>query len=123
MTDRDDVVSNSFEAGIWQVRLARKAGASRPALSVRLREAPLDGLTITDEADAWRIEVPVPPSALGDGAHTLILSDRSDGMAVARLGIVAGRVLADDLVAEIDALRAEVERVKAALRAHLRAAD
>ena len=71
------------------------------------------------------MELALPGDAISDGAQTLLLvaddgaageATRPDSLTLARLPVIAGRALQDDLLAEITALRAELELVKRELR-------
>ncbi|MGZ3215344.1 hypothetical protein [Paracoccus sp. T5] len=117
--------NHGLKGGLWRGRI--QGLPVRPARVVLshhgavVAEAQLEG----DGEGAWLVQVDLPGDVLSDGLQTLLL--RSDGGAsgddmqpggevLARLPLMAGEPLEDDLAAEIAALRAELELVKRELR-------
>lgn len=95
--------------GLWK-------GTGRPDIAVLHRGAALAGMEAVAEGAHWRCSVPIPSEVLGDGVETFLI--RVDGETAGRFSIAAGAVLAEDLVAEIATLRAELELLKQAFRSH-----
>ncbi|CAM3338751.1 hypothetical protein PANO111632_14910 [Paracoccus nototheniae] len=118
--------SFGLKGGVWRGHLNAPKGA--PARVVLVQHgAVLAEARLTDEGDdSWLVEVDLPPEVLGEGIQTLLLKADSgasgdeathpDGHVLDRLTLMAGRMLDDDLTAEIAALRAELELVKRELR-------
>lgn len=115
--------SHGVKGGLWRGRLS---GGDRPARVVLTHHAEVIATAELTEAEAgWRVELPLPGAAISDGVQTLILvADEGEGDAptgpgsvvLARLPLMAGRPLDEDLLSEIAALRAELELVKRELR-------
>jgi hypothetical protein len=117
--------SHGLKGGLWRGRLTHPNGAPARIILVQNGEVIAEGRMTADGDDASLIEVDLPRDVLSDGLQTLLLrSDAGeagdevnpDGELLARLPLLAGRPLDDDLTAEITALRSELELVKRELR-------
>ncbi|QBX35699.1 hypothetical protein E4191_14095 [Paracoccus liaowanqingii] len=117
--------SYGLKGGVWRGRLTDPKGPPARIVLVQHGEVLAEArLSETGEAE-WRVEVDLPAQALGDGIQTLLLKTDSGeggtdstpgGHVLDRLTLMAGRMLDDDMTAEISALRAELELVKRELR-------
>ncbi|MEM9349867.1 MAG: hypothetical protein AAGA47_06370 [Pseudomonadota bacterium] len=102
--------------GIWEGVLAAKV---KPSVAVTHLDEPLSDVTIEAvESGLWRVKVPIPVSALSDGVQTFLISDESSGEKLGSFAISAGSPLSEDLRAEVDLLRAELDMLKRAFRRH-----
>ena len=75
-------------------------------------------LTHNQSADHWTLSVPIPPEAIADGVQTLIIRDADTDAKIGHITLIAGEVLSDDIRAEMDLLRAELDMLKRAFRRH-----
>ena len=66
----------------------------------------------------WPVSVPIPADLLGDGVQTFLVRDAATGDRIGAFTIVTGAPLEDDIRAEIDLLRAELDMLKKAFRRH-----
>lgn len=115
--------SHGVKGGLWRGQLT---GDARPARVVLTHHADIIATAqLTEAENGWRVELPVPAAAISDGVQTLVLvadngdadePTRPDSVILSRLPLLAGRPLDEDLLAEIAALRAELELVKRELR-------
>ncbi len=109
-----------FRGGVWEGRIsgAGQAGA-RPDIQVSFLDRPIEGVTLaeSDEAGTWNLSIAVPPEAIGDGVQTFLISD-GGGNQLGQFVLIAGEVAEDDLYAEVDLLRAELDMLKRAFRRH-----
>lgn len=121
MTELDD---HGLQAGCW-------SGVLNAAQAPR-RVAVLHHAQIVAEADIspagpdrWTIRARLPASLLSDGIHSLslIADDGAEGAGnggarreLGRVALLAGSVLADDLMVEVQHLRAELELLKREFR-------
>ena len=64
------------------------------------------------------LSVPIPPDAIADGVQTLLIIDASRKEQIGHITLLAGDVLGDDIRAEMDLLRAELDMLKRAFRRH-----
>ncbi|MAC82057.1 MAG: hypothetical protein CML66_28850 [Rhodobacteraceae bacterium] len=103
---------------VWEGRLTG-ASASEPAVSVTWLDRPVEGIDLTPEGDGrWRLRVPVPTEAVADGVQTFVIADAASGTRLASFTLIAGAPAADDIRAEIELLRAELDMLKSAFRRH-----
>ncbi|MBK5934600.1 hypothetical protein C8N32_10494 [Rhodovulum imhoffii] len=112
------VETSRLEMGQWVVLLT---GKTAPVLDV-LHNGKILATPKADPAgeNRWRMALVIPSEVLSDGVQTLILRDCARGDTLARLAIRAGEPLEQDVLADLDLLRAELEMLKAAFRRHLR---
>lgn len=122
MSDRFS--SLGLKAGVWQGALRGDAPPGRIALTLNGRTVGLAEVT-EDGPQLWRVSATLPPETLADGAQTYILiADDGEGtegprpaaVRLAKLPLLAGEALDDDLRAEIDLLRAEIDLIKREFR-------
>jgi hypothetical protein len=109
-----------IRAGVWEGVLA-SGGLEPPAREVFLLEAPLPGVTVTAMPEGkgeWAVRVPIPAEVLNEGVQTFLIRDKADGETLAHFTIVTGVAMEDDIRAEIDLLRAELDMLKRAFRRH-----
>jgi len=64
------------------------------------------------------VKVPVPASAISDGVQTFVISDGDTGDVLNTFSILAGDAIGEDMRAEMDLLRAELDLLKRAFRRH-----
>ncbi len=106
-----------LRSGEWIVELS---APEQPALEVSFRgEALEDGIWEDLGEGRWRLRQPVPVGMLDEGAQSFVLAD-STGDVVARLSLLAGEPVAQELVAQVERLQAELDLLKRAFRAHCR---
>ncbi|MBW6505283.1 MAG: hypothetical protein K0B00_00880 [Rhodobacteraceae bacterium] len=105
-----------IRAGRWEAVLV---GPDASGLQITHLERKLPGLETTpDGAGRWRLSLPIPAEVLHDGVQTFLLQDAPSGEVLAHFSIVSGVPLEDDLRAEIDLLRGELDMLKRAFRRH-----
>ena len=109
-----------FENGVYEGHLA---GSSPPHIEVQYLGEPLPGIEIAAEGDGWRLCVPVPMSAVSDGVHSFVIVDSASGERLGSFTLMAGAPAADNLLAEVDLLRAELDMLKRAFRRLHRSED
>lgn len=107
-----------IRAGVWEGVLS---GTDRPTLEVRHQEAELPGITVTaipDRPGEWAVRVPIPADLLGEGVQTFLIRNRDTGETMQHFTVITGVPMEDDLRAEVDLLRAELDMLKRAFRRH-----
>ena len=110
-----------FREGVWEGLLTAKARDSAPPeIAVTLRDLPVRGVTVTATSQEGRyvVEVPVPMEAVGDGVQTFLIRDAATDTVLDSFTLIAGEALGDDIRAEVDLLRAELDMLKRAFRRH-----
>ena len=118
MMDGVKLTKTRIRAGVWEGVLS---GTEKPSLEVRHLEAEVPGVTVTaipDRAGEWAVRVPVPVAALSEGVQTFLFRQRDTGETLAHFTIITGVPMEDDLRAEVDLLRAELDMLKRAFRRH-----
>lgn len=110
-----------FMEGTWQGLLRTEdKKAPPPEIAVTLRDSSVSGVTVTqtETPGRWVVEVPVPLEAVGDGVQTFLIRDASTDTVLDSFTLIAGEVLGDDMRAEVELLRAELDMLKRAFRRH-----
>jgi hypothetical protein len=113
------LVGTRIRAGIWEGVMVGQASA--PNLQVMHLEVPLDGVhvaAVSGQPGQWAVRVPIPVQALSDGVQTFVIRDLGTGTKLAHFTVITGGVLDEDIRAEIDLLRAELDLLKRAFRRH-----
>jgi hypothetical protein len=108
-----------IRAGIWEGVL--NGADTFPDLEVVLLEQVLPGLSISPvegRPDDWAIRVPIPAEVLNDGVQTFLIRSKPTGETLAHFTIITGVAMEDDMRAEVDLLRAELDMLKRAFRRH-----
>jgi hypothetical protein len=108
-----------FRAGIWEGVL--RADAVRPQIEVWHQEQCLPGLEISEMPGAsgqWAVRLPLPAALLNEGVQTFLFRAAGSDDTLAQFTIITGVALADDIRAEVDLLRAELDMLKRAFRRH-----
>lgn len=107
-----------IRAGVWEGVLS---GTASPTLEVRHLAAEVPGVTVTaipDRAGEWAVRVPVPVAVLSEGVQTFLIRDKATGETLSHFTIITGVPMEDDLRAEVELLRAELDMLKRAFRRH-----
>jgi hypothetical protein len=107
--------------GFWEGVLTRSSdGNFQPALSVTHLTTPIEGVEVIEDANkgSWVVRVPIPAALIADGMQTFLIADSRSGETLASFSLLAGEALAEDVRAEMDLLRAELDMLKRAFRRH-----
>lgn len=110
-----------FAEGHWEgVLKTQLDGAATPKLVVTHLERPIDGVILkpAEQAGEWSVRVPIPADTIGDGVQTFLIRDASSNDTLQAISLIGGDALADDIRAEMDLLRAELDMLKRAFRRH-----
>lgn len=108
--------------GIWEgVVTATGARTDAPEIEVTHMDQPLASHALTADPKApgtWQLRIAIPPDVLSDGVQTFLIWDKDEGEKLGAFTIVTGEPLEDDIRAEVDLLRAELDMLKKAFRRH-----
>lgn len=119
-----DFESIGLKGGIWQSVLARDHEPARLSL-VHLGERIAEARATAEGAGQWRITTAIPAEHLSDGVQTfLLVEDTGEGgqplepgaRQLGKMTVVSGALLEDDLRAEFELMRNELELLKKELR-------
>lgn len=106
--------------GIWEGVLTGGDGAP-PKVQASYRDTPIEDVAVLragGATEAWKVKIPVPTELLSDGVHTVLISEAESGERLGSFTILAGDAMDEDLRAEVDLLRAELDMLKRAFRRH-----
>jgi len=114
-----------FRKGVWEgivTATGTRTGstAGQPEIIVSHLEKQVSGVEMTEDRDAarWFLRIPVPSEVIGDGVQTFLICDASDGTVLDSFALISGEALGDDIRAETELLRAELDMLKRAFRRH-----
>ena len=85
-----------------------------------LHGEPVDAAKVirTQDTDDLHLHIPIPPSAVGAGVHSFVITEYESSEVLARFTLIGGDLVDQDLRAEIYLLRAELDLLKRAFRRH-----
>ena len=106
--------------GVWDgVITAKKDDGIPPLIEVTLLEKLLEKVSLTPNGEnRWILRIPIPTTAIADGVHTFLIREAASGETLDSFSIIAGEAVAEDIRAEMDLLRAELDMLKRAFRRH-----
>lgn len=117
------LTKHTFCEGVWHGRMVREDGADGPApdLSAWHLEAQLEGPEVKAASDGmglWDVKLKVPSEILSDGVQTILIRDDASGETLADVRLITGTPVDQDIRAEMELLRAELDMLKRAFRRH-----
>lgn len=108
-----------FFDGVWEGLITGVEGDEAPRVSVTHEAENIEGVSLSAEGDAgWLLKVSVPSYAISDGLHSFLITDEATGDRLGSFEILAGEALGEDIRAEVNLLRAELDMLKRAFRRH-----
>lgn len=111
-----------IQAGTYEAVLtAETEGNYHPDLVAVHLERELDGLSVTEDpklGNTWYVRFEIPRNVLTDGVQTFLINEKQTGDTLDSFSIITGEVLSDDIRAEMNLLRAELDMLKKAFRRH-----
>lgn len=107
-----------IRAGVWEGVLSGAQG--KPVLEVLHLEAKLPGVVVEPgtKAGEFAVRVPIPVQLLSEGVQTFLIREAGTGVTLAHFTVITGVAMEDDMRAEMDLLRAELDMLKRAFRRH-----
>lgn len=111
-----------IQAGRWEGVLKAPDGSVPPPVGVFHMGYPLPDVSVTPiegRPGRWRVEVAIPAELLSEGVQTFVIQDNATGTRLSQFTVVTGVPLEDDIRAEVDLLRAELDMLKKAFRRHV----
>jgi hypothetical protein len=110
-----------LHAGLWEGELTASEAKLQPDVVVTHLDRPLKGVALTEipgRTGAWQLRIAIPADLLSDGVQTVLISETRSGARLGAFTIISGEPLEDDIRAEVDLLRAELDLLKRAFRRH-----
>ena len=104
--------------GVWEAVI--DGAGEKPDLLITHQEVELSGTSLEagEHPGRWVLRVPVPVQSLKDGVQTYLVQLRESGETIGSFSIIAGEALGEDIRAEVELLRAELDMLKKAFRRH-----
>lgn len=115
------LIKTRLVEGVWEgVLTMASTRSSQPGIRVTHLERPIDGVEVTEnrEEGFWLVRVPIPADLISDGVQTFLIADADTGETLESFAVLAGDALGDDIRAEMDLLREELDMLKRAFRRH-----
>ncbi|MBW6416489.1 hypothetical protein [Celeribacter sp. PS-C1] len=120
--DEVTLVKTRLQAGIWEGELhVPDVVATLPEIEVTYLDQPVQGHTLSEDTErdgVWFFRFAVPAELINDGVQTFVMTDRATGQVLNSLSMIAGEGLSEDIRAEMDLLRQELDLLKRAFRRH-----
>ena len=117
-----EITQIKFSQGVWQGLISGAAPGTDhlPKFDVTLHEEPVDTVQVirTQDTDELHLQIAIPPSAVGSGVHSFVITEHQSLDVLARFTLIGGDLAEQDLRAVIDLLRADLELLKRAFRRH-----
>ncbi|MBT2130195.1 hypothetical protein [Aliiroseovarius lamellibrachiae] len=110
-----------IQAGVWEGVLALGAHTDLPQLELTHLAKPIAGMSVEEDPDhrgQYLVRVPIPVELLSDGVQTFVISAVESGEKLTHFSVITGQPVGDDIIAEMDLLRAELDMLKRAFRKH-----
>lgn len=110
-----------FRNGVWEGRIGNApASGARPDITVMFQDQPVQDVRLSEgeTGGEWTVAVPVPAEAVADGVQTFVVFDAASSTRLGDFTLIAGEAVTDDLRAEVELLRAELDMLKRAFRRH-----
>ncbi|MGB8815399.1 MAG: hypothetical protein WCC57_19650 [Paracoccaceae bacterium] len=108
-----------IRAGVWEGVLSGTEG--KPGLEVLHLGAKLPGVVVAEiegRPGDWGVRVPIPAEVLSEGVQTFLIREIGSEVTLAHFTVITGVAMEDDMRAEVDLLRAELDMLKRAFRRH-----
>lgn len=106
--------------GVWEgVVTTSDDNAGQPQIDATHQEQALANVHLSETGKGkWSLRIPIPANLLADGVQTILIRDSSTHETLDSIVIVSGEPLSEDIRAEMDLLRAELDMLKRAFRRH-----
>lgn len=111
------LVRTRLHGGLWEGVVS--SGNRAPELQLRHADEIVLAPDVEPAATGgWRVSFRLPVERITEGVQTFVIEDVETGEALASETLIAGTDAANDLRAEVDLLRAELDMLKRAFRRH-----
>ena len=114
------LTKSRIHAGAYEGVLTVKNDQT-PDIALTFLETEVGELSLTQDPtlpQTWNIKCHFSAVLLTDGVQTFLIVDRATGETLDSFTIITGEPLNDDIRAEVDLLRAELDMLKKAFRRH-----
>lgn len=106
--------------GNWEGVLVGAPEDTAPDITVTHFDRPVDTVTVEKAPNVagWLVRIAIPPDVISDGIQTFVIRETGSEETLDSFSILAGEALSEDIRAEIELLRAELDMLKRAFRRH-----
>lgn len=106
--------------GRFEGLIEAPATGIRPSIEARHLDQIVAGVDLreTETPGLWDLIVPVPADAIADGVQSIVIHETGSAEKLGGFTLIAGDEATDDLRAEVELLRAELDMLKRAFRRH-----
>ncbi|MEP4979492.1 hypothetical protein [Ascidiaceihabitans sp.] len=111
------LTATTMRRGVWE-GVITQTGQGVPQIAVTHLDKPVPDIDLQENGETWVLRVTIPADAIADGVQTFLITDTSDGSRIGDFTLIAGEALGDDMRAEMELLRAELDMLKRAFRRH-----
>ena len=114
-----ELTKTQMKEGVWE-GVVTQSGEGDPKVAVFHQRNRVDDVNLTHDPDQghWILSISIPQQMIADGVHTLLIQDETTGDKIGHVTLIAGEALGDDIRAEMELLRAELDMLKRAFRRH-----
>lgn len=120
MTDVSLSKTRLFE-GVWEGVLSTgDSHGPAPKIAVTHLQEAIPDVVLSHGAQPgeWLLQIPLPAEKIADGVQTFVITDSDTGETLDSFSIVSGDALSEDIRAEVNLLREELDMLKRAFRRH-----
>ncbi len=107
-----------MQEGVWYAVITQEGEVKPHVKALHLGGEVADVELEPAGEKTWNLKVPVPASAITDGVQTIVVIDQADESLIGQFTLMAGEDLGEDILAEVELLRAELDMLKRAFRRH-----
>jgi len=111
-----------IKEGVWHGELVLDSDEKiDPKIEVLHHDSALDGVVVRAQSEKpghFVISVPIPANVLTDGVQTFVIMNAETEKRLNAFSIITGQPMENDIRAEIDLLREELDMLKRAFRRH-----
>lgn len=108
----------ALREGVWQGQIEAEA---EPKIRAMHQGKAVLGVEVTakpDSENTWLVRIPVPAEAIADGVQTILINEAESDEVIGQFTLIAGETMDEDIRAEMNLLRAELDLMKSAFRRH-----
>jgi len=106
-------------AGVWEGALT--TDDKTPTIEVMHQDEKISDVAlvpVSGETGLWSLRITLSSSMMTDGVQTFVINNAKTGERLDAFTVITGEPLEDDIRAEVDLLRAELDMLKRAFRRH-----
>lgn len=117
-----DLQKARIRSGTYEAVLSAQAPEDyAPRIEALHNNKPVGEVAVVEDEQhpqTWLVRVSIPAEVISDGMTTLLIRDEASDQDLDRITFLTGEPLEDDIRAEVDLLRAELDLLKKAFRRH-----